>query len=918
MIKCIRTDNDGEYCGPFDVYYRQQAIQHQRTPPKTPQLNALAERINRTLEERVRCLLSEAKLPRSFWGKALYTVAHVINLSPTVVLQIDAVDRIWYVKDVSYDHLRVFGSKAFVHVPKDDRFKLGKAVHYYWEKYIEKVLQQFYMEKTKVVSTLLATHFKLSSKQSPSNGEEKRDMESVPYASAVGSLMYAMVYAVYMGGRTTDDAREILRQNHQMLIAVHGGSIERARASHVYSYTHGFRGFAAKLTEQQASEIAEMPGVVSVFPNSKRRLHTTHSWNYMGLEDNESMEIPGHSTENQHNVIIGFIDTGIWPESPSFADRDMPAVPARWKGQCQPGEAFKTSACNRKIVGARYYLSGFEAEEGPIQKIKFKSPRDNQGHGTHTASTAAGRQVTNVNYEGLGSGDARGGAPMARIAVYKSCWDSGCYDADILAAFDDAIKDGVDILSLSLGSGLPQENYFSDSISVGSFHATTHGIVVVSSVGNEGSKGSATNLAPWMITVAAGSTDRDFMSEIMLGDGANFTGESLVPSGMKASAEIIPASEAHAENFTPDQSRFCLESFLSSAKATGKVVVCHNGDETDKRVEQSKVVKEAGGVGMILVDEAYTGVGFSFLIPGASVGRTTGNKILSYINETRKPTSRILGAKTLFRVQRAPRVAAFSSEGPNSVSPEILKPDITAPGLNILAACPPTVRGTNFCIMSGTSMACPHVTGIVALIKSVYPSWSPSAIKSAIMTTARVVGDNGKPIIVDPGRYATPFDYGSGFMNPLRVLDPGLIYDARQQDYIEFLCSIGYNKSLLHLITGGRSTCDHTPETPYSLNYPSIIVPHLKDGFSVTRTLTNVRNSTSTYEAAVASPAGISATVVPQHLIFDGYGQKMNFTVNFKVVAPSNRYTFGSLSWMNGKFSVTIPLIVKVSSSNLG
>jgi hypothetical protein len=177
---------------------------------------------------------------------------------------------------------------------------------------------------------------------------------------------------------------------------------------------------------------------------------------------------------------------------------------------------------NRKIIGGRYYLNGYQTEESGSSKnaIKFISPRDSSGHGSHTASIAAGRFVRNMNYEGLGTGGGRGGAPMARIAVYKACWDSGCYDVDILAAFDDAIRDGVDIISVSLGPDYPQGDYLSDAISIGSFHATNNGILVVSSAGNAGRQGSATNLAPWMLTVAAGTTDRLFSSYIRLTNGS--------------------------------------------------------------------------------------------------------------------------------------------------------------------------------------------------------------------------------------------------------------------------------------------------------------------------------------------------------------------------------------------------------------
>lgn len=175
----------------------------------------------------------------------------------------------------------------------------------------------------------------------------------------------------------------------------------------------------------------------------------------------------------------------------------------------------------RKVIGARYYMSGYEAEEGSDKKVSFRSARDSAGHGSHTASTAAGRYVADMNYKGLAAGKARGGAPMARIAVYKTCWNSGCYDVDLLAAFDDAIRDGVHIISLSLGPQSPQGDYFNDAISVASFHAARHGVLVVASAGNEGTPGSATNLAPWIITVAAGSTDRDFTSDIILGNGVN-------------------------------------------------------------------------------------------------------------------------------------------------------------------------------------------------------------------------------------------------------------------------------------------------------------------------------------------------------------------------------------------------------------
>ncbi|KAK9948200.1 hypothetical protein M0R45_003787 [Rubus argutus] len=713
--------------------------------------------------------------------------------------------------------------------------------------------------------------------------------------AGIGSCVSTKVYVVYMGSKNGEDPDEILAQNHQILASVHTGSIEQAQASHIHSYRHGFRGFAARLTDHQAFQISKMPGVISVFPNSKRSLHTTHSWDFMGLLGEQTLEVSGYNIKNQVNVIVGFIDTGIWPESPSFNDANMPPVPARWKGHCESGEAFNASNCNRKLIGARYYKSGYEAEEESTNTVSFNSPRDSAGHGSHTASIAAGRYVSNMTYNGLAAGGARGGAPMARIAVYKTCWDSGCYDADLLAAFDDAIRDGVHILSLSLGPDAPQGDYFTDAISVGSFHAARHGILVVASAGNEGHPGSATNLAPWMITVAASSTDRDFTSDIILGNGANVTGESLSILEMKASASIISASEAYAGYFTPYQSSYCLESSLNKTKARGKVLVCHHAESsTESKLAKSVIVKEAGGVGMVLIDEADMDVAVPFVIPSAIIGRRTGKHILSYINHTRQPMSQWFDTRNL-------------------------KPDITAPGLNILASWSPAVADMQFNILSGTSMACPHVTGIAALIKAVHPSWSPAAIRSAIMTTATLLDKKHKPIIVDPeGRRGNAFDYGSGFLNPTRALDPGLVYDAQPADYVSFLCSVGYDEKSLHQITLDNSTCAQAFRTASDLNYPSITVPNLEGNISVTRTVTNVGKPRNVYKAAVSSPKGINVTVIPDRLIFSSLGQTISFTVNFKVVAPSKGYTFGFLSWMSGRSRITSPLVVQVAHSNSG
>uniref|UniRef100_A0A2N9F4C4 Inhibitor I9 domain-containing protein n=1 Tax=Fagus sylvatica TaxID=28930 RepID=A0A2N9F4C4_FAGSY len=289
----------------------------------------------------------------------------------------------------------------------------------------------------------------------------------------------------------------------------------------VYSYKHGFSGFAAKLTKSQAQKLAELPGVVRVIPNSLHKLQTTRSWDFLGLSSHSPNNIL-HNSNMGDGVIIGVFDTGLWPESRVFRDEGLGPVPSRWKGACKSGDKFNaTTHCNKKVIGARWYINGFLAEYGqPLNTSEgqeYLSPRDANGHGTHTASTAGGSFVGNVSYKGLGSGSVRGGAPHAHLAIYKVCWDvlgGQCASADILKAFDDAIHDGVDVLSLSIGSSIP---LFSDvderdGIATGSFHAVAGGITVVCAAAKNGpSAYTVDNSAPWILTVAASTMDRAFL-----------------------------------------------------------------------------------------------------------------------------------------------------------------------------------------------------------------------------------------------------------------------------------------------------------------------------------------------------------------------------------------------------------------------
>ncbi|XP_019152594.1 PREDICTED: CO(2)-response secreted protease-like isoform X2 [Ipomoea nil] len=191
--------------------------------------------------------------------------------------------------------------------------------------------------------------------------------------------------------------------------------LKRNSKALVYTYTNGFCGFSARLTAEEARSIAQSPGVVSVFPDPILQLQTTRSWDFLDSMSykkiSPSTTDKQSSSSNEADTIIGFIDSGIWPESPSFNDNGMGPIPTRWKGKCQEGFDFSYTNCNRKIIGVRFYKDVFGRP--------FLSGRDNLGHGSHVASTASGSRVENISYYGQATGTARGGSPSSRISVYK-------------------------------------------------------------------------------------------------------------------------------------------------------------------------------------------------------------------------------------------------------------------------------------------------------------------------------------------------------------------------------------------------------------------------------------------------------------------------------------------------------------------
>ncbi|XP_072959752.1 CO(2)-response secreted protease-like [Typha angustifolia] len=734
-------------------------------------------------------------------------------------------------------------------------------------------------------------------------------------------------YVVYMGSSPKDGNPEVLQAAHLKMLSSIIPSEEKERISLTQSYHHAFKGFSAMLTEKEATLLSGHDGVVSVFRDRILELHTTRSWGFLDAESGLRSE--RLRLRASKDVIIGIIDTGIWPESPSFSDAGIGEIPSRWKGTCMEASDFKKTDCNRKLIGARYYSQAESAQlpsnGSDIHKVtSFGSPRDSVGHGTHTSSTAAGSMVDNAGYYGLAQGVARGGSPSSRIAMYKACSLGGCASSTVLKAIDDAINDGVDIISISIGmSSIFQSDFLNDPIALGAFHANQKGILVVCSGGNDGPDPfTVVNSAPWIVTVAASSIDRTFQSNIVLGNGNVLKGFAINFSNLSNSLQypLVLGADVATEYTPVSEASNCYPGSLDTGKTAGKIVVCVDNDPTVSRKVKKLVAEGAQAKGLILIDDAEKGVPFdSGSFPFSEIGNDAGVQILNYINSTKKPMAVILPTKDVRDFKPAPVVAYFSARGPGGLTEAILKPDVMAPGVGILAASIPSAeigvvpvgkKPSNFAIKSGTSMACPHVAGAAAFVKSAHPKWSPSMIRSALMTTATTTNNLANPLTNSIGGNANFHDMGAGETSPLRALSPGLVFETTTEDYLNFLCYYGYKDQIIRKVSGTNFSCSSTtsPELISNINYPSISIARFdgKKAVSVTRTVTNVGPPNSNYTATVDAPTGFMVKVSPERLVFTKRWRKNSYEITFSPTSASNKkgYEYGTLTWSDGAHSV--------------
>jgi len=721
----------------------------------------------------------------------------------------------------------------------------------------------------------------------------------------------------------------------------------------LYRYSNTFNGFAVMMTEVQADKLRGKRGIAGVWKDRLRYVSTIDSPGFLGLNDNNNGLSSAQNLDG-NDVIIGIIDSGIATDHPSFSDANngtpgglcgtswaeenlfgrwlcgriwrkyerstYPAAPERWKGICQTGTGFDAEQCNNKIIGARFYRAGFEADGRATDSNEFISPKDADGHGTHIASIAAGNSVT-ANIGGTSLGTIRGMAPRARIAVYKACWlqpgalRASCSLADLQSAVEDAVADGVDIINYSVGDSEPT---VSDPDDIALLTAADSGVFSAVAAGNDGSSVLGTinspGDTPWVMTVAASSrTGREYDSAISVNSPdpvaddyiameASFT-PTLNSTG-PITAELLLADDGVTTVEDPSEEGYVFDAcqpLINGVDMKGKVaLISRGGCNFDQKIANAGV---AGALAAIIYNADATpfvmdGNRNLAQIPAVMIGSADATLLLQELENDEVVEVTLDSSLFIAFDVEGNRMGSFSSTGPNPSVADILKPDITAPGVNILAGQTPDVanalRGEKFQYLSGTSMSVPHVAGVAALLKQKHPEWTPAEIKSALMTTAR------QNVVNTSDEAATPFDMGAGHLNPNNSTNPGLVYPADIDDYDAFLCGLeGGNPRLSDVECDSLITDKGKSLEAYNLNLPSIALSRLVSGTTVTRRVLN-KGPSGTYTASVNAPVGIDVTVSPDSLVLNTDEEK-SFTVTFtNNLATQNNWAFGSITWQQG------------------
>ncbi|KAK9935962.1 hypothetical protein M0R45_012832 [Rubus argutus] len=747
--------------------------------------------------------------------------------------------------------------------------------------------------------------------------------------------------------RLVDSHDQLLRSN-----------LETGNYSKLYSFKHIANGFAVHTTPSQAEKLKNAPRVKLVERDRGAKLMTTYTPRFLKLPEGVWTQEGGQRNAGE-GIVIGFVDTGINPAHLSFAYNPLSPFTSNishFSGSCETGPLFPATSCNGKIVSAKFFSAGARAVATLNASVDFLSPFDTDGHGSHVASVAAGNAGIPVVVNGFYYGQASGMAPRARIAVYKAVYPTVGTLADVVSAMDQAVRDGVDVLALSVGPDEPPEDTvtFLSMFDVFMLYARRAGVFVVQAAGNRGpDPSSVVSYSPWAVGVASSGTDRIYPSSIVLGNGARIEGVGLsAPTfgqGLLQHRLVLAKDAINPIGLFPRTPPYVEEcqfpEALDPRLVVGSIVICtfsegfYNGTSTLNAIINT--ARALGFLGFVLVANPAYGDFIAeplpFTVSGIMVPNVTNSQvILQYYEQqtfkgergffTRFAARASIGeGRAASFMGQAPIVSRFSSRGPDIIDrdrkpADVLKPDILAPGHQIwgawspFSALEPSLVGHSFALLSGTSMATPHISGIAALIKQYNPSWTPSIIASAISTTATKYDKNGELIMAEGSdvgsQYpSTPFDFGAGFVSPSRAMDPGLVLSSGYEDYIRFLCSLhDTNPGTIKTVTG--ELCNKPLDHPANLNLPSVTISALNRSRLVRRVFMNVGRKPETYFSSVLPPNGTTVDISPPTFTIAPQGTQ-ELGIQFNVTRAMDQFTFGEIV-LTGSLNhiVRIPLSV--------
>ncbi|MGD2177122.1 MAG: S8 family serine peptidase, partial [Anaerolineae bacterium] len=668
-----------------------------------------------------------------------------------------------------------------------------------------------------------------------------------------------------------------LEQQQERFIDAMERSVERSVEVR-FQYRYAYNGVAAKLTAVEAAVVARLPGVVHVERDTLLQPTTDVGPAWIGAEGiwdgTTTGGLPGTKGER---IVAGILDTGINMDHPSFAATGddgythvNPLGAGNYIGLCATEPA--TYVCNSKLIGAWDFVDAEGGEED--------GPEDHDGHGSHTASTVAGNVVYSPTIEAetitVTAAKISGVAPHANIIAYDVCHDEGCPSSATMAAKDQAIIDGVDVINYSIGGGA--SNPWTDAGAVSWLNVRDAGIFAVTSAGNDGPDAAtmgSPGTAPWILTVGATTHNRRFRNALIDMDGGGAPPDDIEGKSITSGygpAEIVYAGWYTSPNY-PDGSPGCMEPFPAGT-FDGEIVVCDRGEIA--RVAKGENVLAGGAGGLVLANAEADAMQINadaHVLPAVHITYSDGLTLKAWLTNTAVQMATIAGTTMDVDDDYADIIAAFSSRGPNPAQTQvasIIKPDLSAPGVDVFAA---SRNGIEFESMGGTSMSSPHVVGAGALIRAVHPDWTPAQIQSALMMTAW----NEDVLKEDEMTPADPFDTGAGRVDLSKVAMAGLVLDEATENFEDADPELGGDPTTLNLASLGNDLC--------------------LQQCSWERTFRSTVDVASTYTAVVDVPPTMIVMVDPMTFTVPAYGTQVVEVEADVSAMPVGEWAFGEVSF---------------------